>query len=86
MERLQRGSTRERDVESRVQERDRDLVAQRQERELEMQLEDSEHEIMELRRGNFSSDQDEDDSFDHNSSRYLRELDKMRAENEELRR
>ena len=39
---------------------------------------------MELRRANFSSDRDEDDSFDHNSSRHLRELDKMRAGNEEL--
>jgi len=49
-----------------------------------MQLEDRDYEIMELRRENFSSDRDEDDSFDHNSSRHLRELDKMRAGNEEL--
>ena len=51
-----------------------------------MQLEDREHEIIKLRKANFSSGRDEDDSFDHNSSRYLCELDKMRAENEELRR
>ena len=87
-ERLQRGSTREHDVESRVEERDCDFVAQLQERErdLEMQLKDRKHEIMELRRSNFSSDRDEDDSLAHNSSRHIRELDKMRAENEELRR
>ena len=88
LERLQRGSTREHDVETRVQERDRDFVAQLQERErdLEMQLEDREHEIMELRRSNFSSERDEDNSFDQHSSRHVRELDKMRAVNEELRR
>ena len=88
LERLQRDSTREHDVESRVQERDRDLVAQLQERErdLEMQLADREHEMMELRRANFSSEWDEDNSFDQHSSRHVRELDKMRAENEELRR
>jgi len=75
-------------VETRVQERDRDFVAQLQERErdLEMQLEDREHEIMELRRSNFSSERDEDNSFDQHSSRHVRELDKMRAVNEELRR
>jgi len=38
------------------------------------------------RRANLSSDRDEGDSFDHNSSRHLREFDKMRTENEEFRR
>ncbi|OAX30798.1 hypothetical protein K503DRAFT_166705, partial [Rhizopogon vinicolor AM-OR11-026] len=93
LQRLQRGSAREQhhDLDTRLQDRDRDLVAQLQERErdLEMQLEDREHEIMELRRAqdHASSERDEDDSFDHhNASRHVRELDKMRAENEALRR
>jgi hypothetical protein len=88
LERLQRGSAREHDQDNRHQDRDRDLVAQLQERErdLEMQLEDREHEIMELRRAQDSAERNEDDTIDHNASRHVRELDRMRAENEELRR
>jgi hypothetical protein len=88
LERLQRGSAREHDQDHRHQEHDRDLVAQLQERErdLEMQLEDREHEIMELRRAQDSAERNEDDTIDHNASRHVRELDRMRAENEELRR
>jgi hypothetical protein len=51
-----------------------------------MQLEDREHEIMELRRAQDSAERNEDDTIDHNASRHVRELDRMRAENEELRR
>ncbi|KAJ8589885.1 hypothetical protein M405DRAFT_881365, partial [Rhizopogon salebrosus TDB-379] len=88
LERLQRGSAREHDQDNRHQERDRDLVAQLQERgrDLELQLEDREHEIMELRRAQDSTERNEDDTIDHNASRHARELDRMRAENEELYR
>jgi predicted RNase H-like nuclease (RuvC/YqgF family) len=90
LERLQRGSAREHDQDNRHQDRDRDrdLVAQLQERErdLEMQLEDREHEILELRRAQDSAERNEDDTIDHNASRHVRELHRMRAENEELRR
>ncbi|KAJ8580612.1 hypothetical protein M405DRAFT_938673, partial [Rhizopogon salebrosus TDB-379] len=90
LEHLQRGSTREHDHDSRYQGRDpdRDLVVQVQERErdIEMQLEDREHEIMELRRAQDSAERNDDDTIDHNALRHVRELDRMRAENEELRR
>ncbi|KAJ8580608.1 hypothetical protein M405DRAFT_847527 [Rhizopogon salebrosus TDB-379] len=49
-------------------------------------LEDREHEIMELRRAQDSAERNEDDTIDHNASRHIRELDRMRAENQELRR
>jgi hypothetical protein len=51
-----------------------------------MQFEDCEHEIMELRRAQYSAERKEDNTTDHNASRHVRELDRMRAENEELRR
>jgi chromosome segregation ATPase len=88
LERLQHGSAREHDQDHRHQEHDRDLVAQLQERERdpEMQFEDREHEIMELRRAQDSAERNDDDTIDHNASRHVRELDRMRAENEELRR
>jgi hypothetical protein len=42
-------------------------------------LEDREHEIMELRRAQDSAERNEDDTINHNTSRHVRELDRMRA-------
>ncbi|KAG0701548.1 hypothetical protein DFH29DRAFT_925819 [Suillus ampliporus] len=85
LERLQRGSTRDHDLESRLHERERDLETQLHERErdLEMQLQEREHEIRELRKTQVIIERSGDDSIDH---RYARKIEDLRAENEELRR
>jgi len=85
LERLQRGSTRDHDLESRLHERERDLETQLHERErdLEMQLQEREHEIRELRKAQVIVERSGDDSVD---LRYMRKVEDLRAENEELRR
>ncbi|KAG1862646.1 hypothetical protein F4604DRAFT_1929402 [Suillus subluteus] len=85
LERLQRGSTRDHDLESRLHERERDLETQLHERErdLEMQLQEREHEIRELRKAQVVIERSGDDSVD---LRYARKVEDLRAENEELRR
>ncbi|KAG2085191.1 uncharacterized protein F5147DRAFT_730688 [Suillus discolor] len=84
LERLQRGSTRDHDLESRLHERERDLETQLHERErdLEMQLQEREHEIRELRKAQVIIERSEDDSIDPS---YARKIEDLRAENEELR-
>ncbi|KAG1900115.1 uncharacterized protein F5891DRAFT_1128771 [Suillus fuscotomentosus] len=84
LERLQRGSTRDHDLESRLHERERDLETQLHERErdLEMQLQEREHEIRELRKTQVIIERSGDDSIDPS---YARKVEDLRAENEELR-
>jgi hypothetical protein len=85
LERLQRGSTRDHDLESRLHERERDLETQLHERErdLEMRLQEYEHEIRELRKAQVIVERSGDDSVDLG---YARKVEDLRAENEELRR